>query len=135
LFLPTRDLARVVPMFYYPDPVPKVQRVLVVRGVIQRLRGLLDRDRLALDEGMLFETGNALHTRGMKFALDVLWLRRVTGLGRHVYDVLQAEECLKPGVDRKCARAEAFVELAGGLLRQLGDIPAIVSFGSVEGKL
>jgi hypothetical protein len=39
-----------------------------------RTRGLLGRSHLAQDEALLIRPCNAVHTFGMRFAIDVLWV-------------------------------------------------------------
>ena len=51
-----------------------------------RLRGLLGRDRLEADEGMLFSHTGSVHTYGMKFPIDVVFLDKgLTVLSVHAH--------------------------------------------------
>ena len=40
----------------------------------QRLKGLLGTGKLSLDEGLLIEPCNSVHTFGMKYGLDIVYL-------------------------------------------------------------
>ena len=59
------------------------------RGYFARLRGLLGRT-LAEDGGLLLTPCNAIHTIGMSYAIDALYLDRQG-------NVLRIDESLKPG--------------------------------------
>lgn len=51
-----------------------------------RMRGLLGRDRLEVDEGMLFSHTGSVHTYGMKFPIDVVFLDKgLTVLSFHAH--------------------------------------------------
>jgi len=51
-----------------------------------RLRGLLGRDRLEVDEGMLFSHTGSVHTYGMRFPIDVVFLAKdLTVLSAHAH--------------------------------------------------
>ena len=49
-------------------------RVRVARTVLSRFVGLLARNGLASDEGLLLVPGGAIHTFGMRFPIDVIFL-------------------------------------------------------------
>lgn len=51
-------------------------RVVVANTFADRFTGLLKRDRLGRDEGLLLSPGGSIHTLGMRFAIDVLFLDR-----------------------------------------------------------
>lgn len=62
-----------------------VGRVWIASGRRDRMRGLLGRDELPRGELLLLEPCGAIHTFGMRFALDVLFLDRdwrVVGIRR-----------------------------------------------------
>jgi uncharacterized membrane protein (UPF0127 family) len=51
-----------------------------------RLRGLLGREKLDADEGMLFSRTSSVHTYGMKFPIDVVFLDKgLTVLAVHAH--------------------------------------------------
>lgn len=49
-------------------------RVTVARSPLARLRGLLGRSGLARGEGLLIRPCNGVHTWGMQFSIDVVFL-------------------------------------------------------------
>jgi uncharacterized membrane protein (UPF0127 family) len=61
--------------------------VSITETARERLRGLLGRDRLAPGEALLLERCGSVHTFGMRFAIDVVFLdrqRRVVAIHRAV---------------------------------------------------
>ncbi len=50
--------------------------VEVARGLFERLRGLLGRAEMPRDSAMLIEHCASVHTIGMRFALDLIFLDR-----------------------------------------------------------
>lgn len=51
-------------------------RVDVAESARERLRGLLGRDALAADDALLLERCRSVHTFGMRFSIDVLFVSR-----------------------------------------------------------
>lgn len=97
---------------------------LVIRGAIaanwwSRLRGLLGHAPLQPGEGLLLRGENAIHTFGMTFAIDVLFLDRAG----HVVHLVSAMPPwrISPFVARACD----VLELPAGIIAQthtsLGD--------------
>jgi uncharacterized membrane protein (UPF0127 family) len=75
-----------------------------------RLVGLLGTNALPAGEGLLLVPCNAVHTLGMRYAIDVAYLDR-----RGV--VLRLTHALRPGaVDRPVRGARAVLELPAGTL-------------------
>jgi uncharacterized membrane protein (UPF0127 family) len=73
----------------------------------KRMRGLLSRDGLAPDEGMLFRPAGAIHTFLMRFPIDVLFCdKRLT--------VLKVVPELRPWRAAGARGARVTVELAAG---------------------
>ncbi len=89
-------------------------RVVVASTFVERFVGLLTRKMLADDEGMLFHSGGSIHTFGMRFAIDVLFL------DRHMR-VLKAAPAVDPW---RCVLAPAAtqfaLELAAGRIAAVG---------------
>ena len=54
-------------------------RAEVAAGILQRMVGLLSRSRLVDGEALIFPRCNAIHTCGMRFAIDVLFVQTVQG--------------------------------------------------------
>jgi len=84
----------------------------VADGFLTRLRGLLGRSRLDRGAGMLFEPGNSVHTIGMCFPIDVLYLDRDL-------TVLKVVQRLRPWRLSACRRAHVVLELAAGECERL----------------
>jgi uncharacterized membrane protein (UPF0127 family) len=96
-------------------------RCAVAGTVWARTRGLLGRDGLAEDEGLLIEPAPSVHMFFMRFAIDVVFLdkeRRIVGLAH----------TLRPWRVAGARKAVAALELpAGTALRhglELGDVLA-----------
>jgi len=67
--------------------VGKVERAA---SLPSRLRGLLGRDSLGPDAALLIERCGAIHTIGMRFAIDAVFLDRA-------WRVLRIEKNIRPG--------------------------------------
>ncbi|WP_319402591.1 DUF192 domain-containing protein [uncultured Anaeromusa sp.] len=89
-----------------------VEELQVADTMWKRLRGLLGRKQLEENEGMIIVPCNAVHTIGMAFALDLLFLARDG-------TVLQLEQDVRPWRMRFCLKAHAVVELPAGVLQHL----------------
>jgi uncharacterized protein len=74
---------------------------------LARLRGLALRRSLAPGHGLLLRRCRSVHTIGMRFALDLVWL---DGAGRPV----RVDAAVPPWRVRGCRAAHAVVELAAG---------------------
>jgi uncharacterized membrane protein (UPF0127 family) len=64
---------RLVALFK-PDGECVAGRVRLAKTMLSRFIGLLARNRLAPDEGVLLCPGGAIHTFGMRFAIDLVFL-------------------------------------------------------------
>ncbi|RJQ12607.1 MAG: DUF192 domain-containing protein [Dehalococcoidia bacterium] len=92
-------------------------RGAVARTPIARLRGLLGRATLSPGEGLLLRPCNGIHTLGMRFAIDVLFLD-AEGL------VVRVEPSLQPGRMVPWVRgARQALELPSGVVQAAGVIP------------
>ncbi len=95
------------------------QRYLAERGPVAnrpwaRMRGLLGRASLEPNEGLLFVGTRAIHTIGMRFAIDVLFLNEDGW-------VIHAIHALKPfRVSPYVKNATMVIELPAGVLRESG---------------
>ena len=78
-----------------------------------RLRGLLGRDGLPAGTGLWIKSCNAVHTVGMRFTIDIVFLDRGDR-------VLRIDPCVVPWRVRWCARARSVVELAAGEAARVG---------------
>jgi uncharacterized membrane protein (UPF0127 family) len=100
-------------------------RVERLTGFVQRAIGLLARSSLQRDEGAWLVKCRAIHTLGMRAAIDVLFVDDDGCVLRMCRDV--RPNCLMVS----CRRAKSVVELGGGALGQidvmLGDRLELVS--------
>jgi uncharacterized protein len=80
--------------------------LLVARSMRERRRGLAKMTPLPAGYGLRIKT-SSIHTFGMRFALDLVWLARD---GR----VLRVDQGVGPGRLKLCLRAGAVVETAAG---------------------
>lgn len=99
-------------------------RVDALYGFFERAVGLLARGSLGLREGAWIAPCNAIHTLGMRVAIDVIF---VDAHGR----VLRLVPNVQPNrLALRCPRARAVVELGSGALRhsdvRLGDYLALI---------
>ncbi|QBF82521.1 DUF192 domain-containing protein [Shewanella maritima] len=72
-----------------------------------RLRGLLGRDKLTDEQGLLITPCNSVHTFGMKYAIDVVYLNKHN-------QVIKLVRELSPRRLSWCLRAKKVLELAPG---------------------
>lgn len=73
----------------------------------KRRRGLLKRDSLAAGQGLWISPCEAIHTIGMRFAIDVLFLDRSR-------KVMKIRKEMRPGKLAVCLRAHSVLELPAG---------------------
>lgn len=88
-------------------------RVMVPRTSAERRRGLLRHAALGPDEGLWIVPCEAIHTFGMRFAIDVLFLSSKKA-------VLRTAARVPAGRIRFCIRAESVLELAEGAIAGSG---------------
>lgn len=72
-----------------------------------RLRGLARLDTLPADTGLRFDHCRSIHTFGMRFPLDLLWLDRQG-------NVIKIDRDVPPRRHRSAPRARAVVEVNAG---------------------
>jgi protein-S-isoprenylcysteine O-methyltransferase Ste14/uncharacterized membrane protein (UPF0127 family) len=90
------------------------ERVLRAETLLERLRGLLGRSSLSEEEALLLDPCRAIHTVGMRFPIDVLFLDR---RGR----VVRAVERLRPNRLMEAAwGARRALELPAGRIQATG---------------
>ncbi len=99
-------------------------KVRVAQDLKSRHIGLLDRDRMGEDEGLLIKPCNSIHTFFMKFPIDVLFLDRK---GR----VVKAAKDIKPFRLNSChIKGYMTLELYSGVLSKndviVGDLIELV---------
>jgi uncharacterized membrane protein (UPF0127 family) len=81
--------------------------VTVARGFIERTRGLAWRKSIPPGEALQINCCRSVHTFGMRFPLDLLWLDKQGRAIRVDYDV--PPRCL-----RSCSQAHSVVEVTAG---------------------
>ena len=79
-----------------------------------RTRGLIGHEPLSPGQGMLIRPCRWIHTFGMSFPIDVLYVNKR-------WRIVAVSENLRPGrIDRPVPQAWFVVELAAGAIRQAG---------------
>jgi uncharacterized membrane protein (UPF0127 family) len=92
--------------------------VAVAATVATRLRGLLARPPLRPDQGLLLSPCNMVHTVGMRYPLDVVFLR-------HDGRVLHVAQQVPSNRLRLCWRARYTLELAAGTAARCAIAPGM----------
>lgn len=93
------------------DGAPIATAVARPRGFFGRARGLLGRRGLAEHEGLWLDRCNSIHMFGMRFGIDVVFLRGGT--------IERLCPRVAPFQARWCRRADAALELASGSIERL----------------
>lgn len=88
-------------------------RVWQAQSAPERMRGLLGREPLAPDEAMLLRPCRLVHTFGMAYAIDIVFIDR-RGLVRRI------DEAVPRSRVKGCMTAWQTLELAAGSARRLG---------------
>lgn len=109
---------KTVPLSFLAAGHPQRIEVMVADGMLSRMRGLLGRRPLENHEGMFLKRCNLVHTLGMRYSIDVVFLRK-DGL------VLKVSEALAPRRASGHLRAAGVLELASGVARRVGIAPGI----------
>lgn len=92
-----------------------------------RVRGLLDAPPLTDRDGLWFPGVRAIHTNGMAFPIDVLFLKRLPVDGDDTkWRVLTCVESLEPGQIARNPAADALLEFGAGSLARYGSCPPTV---------
>jgi uncharacterized membrane protein (UPF0127 family) len=81
--------------------------LLVAASRRERLRGLSGRESLPASHALLIKRCRSVHTAGMRFALDLLWLGADGA-------VVRLDREVKPRRLRTCLRARAVIECSAG---------------------
>ena len=94
--------------------VPVAERAQHARTWRERMVGLLAHERLSADEALIFEGCSSIHTFGMRFAIDVIFVDRQ-------WRVVALREHLSPGrFVLPVRQAWGVVETACGTLQRTG---------------
>jgi uncharacterized membrane protein (UPF0127 family) len=89
------------------SPLPGGLRVHVARRLSERRRGLARVEDLDPRHALLLEPCRAVHTFGMRFALDLIWLARDGA-------VVRVDRAVPARRHRLCLRARSVVETRAG---------------------
>ncbi len=89
-----------------------LNEVLQTSNPLERVRGLLGRPALTREQGLLIRPCNSIHTIGMRYPIDLVFLDRQWIIKKLVYDLRPWRLAWSPG-------ASMVVELQGGTLAQL----------------
>jgi uncharacterized protein len=108
------------------DPMVRVLHVRIAAGFTQRALGLLLRPPLAVNEGLLLPGCASVHTFGMRYAIDVVFL---DSLGR----VLRVARALRPWRVASQPGAAAVLELTAGAAAAHQLYPGAVLDASLRG--
>lgn len=92
---------------------PQRLTVMLAATALSRMRGLLGRPALQRNEGLLLRPCNLIHTLGMRYPIDVVFLRR-DGL------VLKVAASLPARRASGHVRAQCVLELATGVAEHCG---------------
>jgi uncharacterized membrane protein (UPF0127 family) len=79
----------------------------ITESVFERMRGLLGRAPLGPGEAMVIDACNMVHTVGMGYAIDIVFVDRAG-------TILRICPAVRPGRMRLCLGARQVVELAAG---------------------
>lgn len=91
----------------------RLNPVYLADSFLSRTRGLLFRPCPQLGSGLLITRCSSIHTVGMGYGIDVVFLDRSNVIARIHHDV-------KPWRMRMCNKASKVLELGGGHARRLG---------------
>jgi uncharacterized protein len=95
-------------------------RIDRLSSFMHRAVGLLARTTLRPDEGVWITSCRAIHTIGMRVAIDVIFVDREGHVIRAIHDV-------KPNrIALSCPGARGVVELGSGALREIDVLPGDV---------
>jgi hypothetical protein len=95
-------------------------RIDRLSSFLHRAVGLLARTTIRPDEGVWITSCRAIHTIGMRIAIDVIFVDRDGRVIRAVHNVRPNRIALS------CPGAQAVVELGGGALREVDVLPGDV---------
>jgi len=89
------------------EPVDSGLVIHVARAYSERRRGLAKMEPMPADHALHILRTNSVHTFGMRFALDLVWLGRRG-------NVVRIDHCVPPRRVKLCLRARSVVETCAG---------------------
>ena len=84
-----------------------IDSVALADKTLNRLKGLLGKKGLTMQQGLLISPCNSVHTVGMKFDIDVIFLNKQN-------QVIKIKQSVKPTRMVSCFRSKKVLELASG---------------------
>ena len=93
------------------------QNCIVADNPLTRMKGLLGRETLGEDEGLLIVPCSSIHMWGMKFALDVIFLTRENAVTDFVENIVPGKIYASK---RHHGKAHAALEVAAGTAARNG---------------
>lgn len=91
----------------------RIARLRICSSLWERIRGLLGRPELGPGEALLLDPCKAVHTIGMRYAIDIVFL----DAGNRVVRIKSA---MKPMRNTQCRQARRVIELQAGEAARLG---------------
>lgn len=90
-------------------------RAAIADNFLRRLQGLLGRDKLLPGQGLLLSPCNSVHTCGMRYRLDIVFLS-------NELRIIKTVENLSPWRAAYCSNAAMVLELPAGMTAASGCI-------------
>jgi uncharacterized protein len=91
--------------------LPSLQ-IKTAKTFFQRAVGLLGRSQLRMDEGLYFPNTRSVHTVGMRFAIDIVYVNECD-------EIVEIHQSLQPFRISWCFQAHSLYELAQGAVSEL----------------
>jgi uncharacterized protein len=88
-------------------------QIVVATTFFQRAFGLLGRSKLGSSEGMYFPGTSSIHTFGMSFPIDLVYLNKEE-------EIIEIRQSMQPFRFSWCRGAQSVCELAPGAVAELG---------------
>ncbi len=89
-----------------------IKNVYKTTNFLERMRGLLGKPKLGVDEGLLIEPCSSVHTFGMRYTIDVLFLdKQLT--------IVKTVKSLRPWRMAASYASSIVLELADGSINKL----------------
>ena len=100
----------------------EIKNVLVADTFLTKAQGLIGKAQLSSNEGMLIKQCCSIHTFGMTYAIDVIFLNS-NG------QIIRVVENLKPLRFARCGKACMVLELRAGSINKLHTKPGDILYG------
>lgn len=87
------------------------REVTMADSFLMRLKGLLGKDSIEVEEGLILYPCSDIHCLGMKFSIDAIFLDKDQ-------KVISCKESLVPGSRARVKEAKYVIELQAGLIKK-----------------